>query len=92
MIEKILEKYDTSVHGLSDREVEKRRLEYGPNELYEKERDSALKLFLSQFYDALIFLLIIAAVISFLIGDYIDAAFIAFGTPFSSYVAKMYTG
>lgn len=72
----ILTKYDTSVNGLTASEVQKRQTEHGLNQIEEKKPTPLIILFLSQFADVLIALLIIAAVASFLIGDVIDAGVI----------------
>ena len=72
----ILTRYDTSISGLEDAEVQKRQTEYGPNRIREEKPEPLILLFLSQFADILIALLIIAAVASFLIGDIIDAGVI----------------
>ncbi len=73
MIEKILKQYNTRIEGLNKGEVNERQNRYGPNKLKESKGESPLKLFLSQFADVLIFLLIIASIASYLIGDYLDA-------------------
>lgn len=62
--------------GLSTEEAEKRLLEYGPNKLEEEKRESPLKVFLSQFKDFLIILLLAATTISFLLGEVLDAVII----------------
>ena len=72
----ILSEYGTSLNGLSTIEAEKRQTEYGLNEITEKKPTPLIVLFLSQFVDILIALLIIAAIASFLIGDIIDAGVI----------------
>ncbi|WP_407422996.1 calcium-translocating P-type ATPase, PMCA-type [Methanobrevibacter sp.] len=72
----ILSKYNTSLNGLSAGEVQKRQSKYGLNEITEKKPTPLIILFLSQFIDVLIALLIIAAIASFLIGDVIDAGVI----------------
>ena len=54
--------------GLSSAEVRKRLEQYGPNQLKEKKRKSTFALFLEQFNDYLIYILIAAAVISILLG------------------------
>ncbi|MDL2246725.1 calcium-translocating P-type ATPase, PMCA-type [Methanobrevibacter sp. OttesenSCG-928-K11] len=69
----ILSKYNTSLEGLSTIEVEKRREEYGDNELKEEKKKSPIVLFLMQFVDILIILLIIAAIAAYFVGDLIDA-------------------
>src|SRR5512139_3461682 len=59
--------------GLSSDEVAARLQRYGPNELTEKPRPGFLARLLDQFKDFLIIILIVAAVISLLLGEYIDA-------------------
>ena len=75
-MEDILSKYQTSQKGLSQSEVTKRQKKYGKNELNEKKPTPPIVLFLTQFIDALIALLLIAAVAAFAIGDVIDATVI----------------
>ena len=76
MMSDILSKYSTSLEGLRADEARKRQSEYGLNEIIEKKPTPLIILFLSQFADILIVLLIIAAIASFLIGDIIDAGVI----------------
>jgi Ca2+-transporting ATPase len=59
--------------GLSTEEAGKRLLIYGPNRLVEKRRKSFLAIFLGQFTDFLIVILIIAAIISGFLGEWNDA-------------------
>ena len=75
-MEDILSKYNTSIQGLSEDEALKRQKEYGLNKLDEKKQTPLIILFLSQFIDILIALLLIAAIASIAIGDYIDAGVI----------------
>jgi Ca2+-transporting ATPase len=63
-----------SEHGLAGQEVERRRTEFGPNELPEAPPPSLVKLFLSQFTSVIVWVLIGAAVISGLLEDWLDAA------------------
>lgn len=76
MMSDILSKYNTSLNGLDKNEVQKRQAEYGLNEIKEKKPTPLIILFLSQFVDILIGLLIIAAIAAFAIGDIIDAGVI----------------
>ncbi|MDZ4732556.1 MAG: cation-translocating P-type ATPase [Nitrospirota bacterium] len=62
-----------SEHGLAEQEVERRRAEFGPNELPEAPPPSLVKLFLSQFTSVIVWVLIGAAVISGLLEDWVDA-------------------
>lgn len=72
----ILSKYKTSIEGLGESEALKRQGEYGMNVIEEQKPTPAYKLFLSQFVDVLIALLIVAAIASFAIGDVIDGCVI----------------
>jgi Ca2+-transporting ATPase len=67
---------NTSKQGLHHSEAEERLNQYGKNELTEKKKTSALVLFLHQFKDVMIVILLLAAVISFLISDIKDAVVI----------------
>lgn len=59
--------------GLSSREAERRLKKYGHNILEKKKKISALKIFLSQFNDFIVWVLIIATIISGFIGEKADA-------------------
>jgi Ca2+-transporting ATPase len=59
--------------GLSTEEVEKRQREKGFNELAEKPRPGFLKMLLDQFNNFLVIILIVAAVVSLLLGEWVDA-------------------
>ena len=72
----ILTEYDTSINGLTTSEAIRRQEKYGLNQIEEAKPTPLIVLFLSQFVDILIALLIIAAIASFAIGDIIDAGVI----------------
>lgn len=59
--------------GLTTKEAEKRIKEFGLNELKHHNRASAIKIFLSQFNDFIVWVLIAATLISGVIGDKADA-------------------
>jgi Ca2+-transporting ATPase len=59
--------------GLSQAEAQRRLIEHGPNELIERDRKSPWRILLEQLIAIMVVILIIAAVISALLGDYIDA-------------------
>ncbi|MDI6706982.1 MAG: calcium-translocating P-type ATPase, SERCA-type [Bacillota bacterium] len=59
--------------GLSEREAEKRLEEYGYNEIQQKDRKSILQMYADQFKDFMIIILIVAAIISGLLGELTDA-------------------
>lgn len=73
----VLAAWSTSERGLSQAEVERRQHEYGPNVLPEKGPTPVWRIVLRQFVSPLIYILVAAAVVSALIGDIKDAAFIA---------------
>lgn len=61
---------------LSDEQVEANKVKYGANELAEGKKKSKLQIFLEQFKDFLVIILIIAAVISGVLGDFESTAVI----------------
>ena len=60
---------DCGEEGLSAREAARRLEQYGPNELHAGEQKSVLRIFMEQFKDFLVMILIISAVISAVLGD-----------------------
>jgi Ca2+-transporting ATPase len=68
--DEVLKKLDSSPIGLDDKDAARRLETYGPNELVETQRVSPLKMFLRQFADRMVIILIIAAMISASIGFY----------------------
>ncbi|WP_299707960.1 cation-transporting P-type ATPase [uncultured Pontibacter sp.] len=62
--------------GLTDEEVEKRQELYGRNVMTPKKQQSALVRFLLQFHQPLIYILLAATVVTFLLEEYIDSAVI----------------
>ncbi|MDZ4185563.1 MAG: HAD-IC family P-type ATPase [Desulfuromonadales bacterium] len=62
--------------GLSSEEAARRLAEYGPNKLAEGEELSRLKILLHQFTSPLIYILLIAAVVTFFLREYIDTGVI----------------
>lgn len=71
--EETLKELNSSEKGLSQAEAQKRLTEYGPNELRKEKRSSPIKLFLEQFTDILIIILLIATGLSIAVGELIDA-------------------
>lgn len=74
--EQIIAKLDASLEGLTSVEAKARLGKYGPNILKNKAKRSGIKLFLKQFKSSLIYLLILADVLSFLLHDANDAGVI----------------
>lgn len=74
--EDVLEVLKTGAHGLSNEEALRRVDEYGPNRLAEEEKIRRLKIILHQFASPLIYILLIASVVTFLLDEYIDTGVI----------------
>jgi Ca2+-transporting ATPase len=75
-LHRVLEELKTSHKGLSEDEARKRLSVYGQNELKREKRISPLKIFLRQFMNILIIVLLFASAIAYLIGDVTDAVLI----------------
>ena len=73
----ILREFQTTEKGLSDKEVEKRMESFGNNALKEKKRKGILKVFLNQFKDLLVGILIVAGIIS-IITDNVESTLVIF--------------
>lgn len=76
-VEEVLSSFRTDADaGLTGAEAQKRLSQYGPNHLPEPKKRSALLRFLKQFNNILIYVLLIAAGITFFMGHYPDTAVI----------------
>ena len=73
IISEVFKELKSSGNGLSQAEVEQRLKQYGLNEIKEGKKASALEIFLNQFKSAVLWILIIATVISTFLKEYIDA-------------------
>ena len=73
----VLSELRTSEKGLSREEADRRLEEFGYNELEGRKKVTPLQIFLRQFKDIFVIILLIATAISFLIGEAIDGAIIA---------------
>jgi Ca2+-transporting ATPase len=71
--EEVLSNLNTSATGLKNELIATLQKEYGENSLQEAKRKSKLSILIAQFTDIMILILIIAAVISFLVGEHTDA-------------------
>jgi Ca2+-transporting ATPase len=68
--EEVMRALDVTHEGLSSQEAQERLKKYGYNELKEKKRKTTLQMFLQEFKDVFILLLILATVLSVIIGYY----------------------
>lgn len=74
--EQILQELKTQKTGISQKEADERLAKYGKNEIQEGEKKSVLKIFLEQYTDFLVIILIAAALISAFLGDIESSAVI----------------
>lgn len=91
--EEIIAQYATDKErGLLRNEVEKRTREFGPNQLAEAQRDSMLFVFLAQFQNPLIYILLVAASIIFFTGNRLDAFIISGVLLFNAFIGTLQEG
>ena len=70
----VLDHLEVHDEGLTSAEAEKRLAHYGPNQLNEAPRPGFLVILWAQLNSFVVILLIVASVISALLGDYVEAA------------------
>ncbi|MEN2985422.1 MAG: cation-transporting P-type ATPase [Thermodesulfovibrionaceae bacterium] len=75
-LKEIYQKLQTSEKGLTSEEVKKRLTKYGLNKLLEEEKINKIKIFIHQFASPLIYILLIAGVVTVFLKEYIDAGVI----------------
>jgi len=72
----VLHKLGVSENGLNEAEAKERIARYGPNKLAEEGKISKFKILLHQFTSPLIYILLIAGVVTILLEEYIDSGVI----------------
>jgi P-type Ca2+ transporter type 2C len=70
--QEVLKSLESSENGLGQDEVEKRRKTYGYNELPDPEKKPTWLIFVKQFKSLMVYILLIAAGISYLVQNHID--------------------
>ncbi|MCG9898471.1 MAG: cation-translocating P-type ATPase [Hydrotalea sp.] len=75
-IEQVIQEVHSSLHGISSQDASARIQQFGKNKLVDKHKKSAFSLFIQQFKDFMILILIAAAVISGFAGDTTDTVII----------------
>lgn len=75
---KVLKDLDTSLNGLKETEAKRRLGKYGLNELPKEKRKIVIQIFFGAFKDPIIYVLIVAAILSAVANEVIDAIAIAF--------------
>jgi magnesium-transporting ATPase (P-type) len=72
----VLERVDGAQAGLSAEEAQRRLARYGPNRIKPAQRRPAWRRFLLQFHNVLIYLLLVAALVTAMLGHVVDTAVI----------------
>tara|TARA_Y100000310_G_scaffold284091_1_gene306638 strand:- start:4005 stop:6575 length:2571 start_codon:yes stop_codon:yes gene_type:complete len=72
-IKEILDITATNESGLAQQEAALRLQEYGPNELKKEKKIGPIIIFLRQFNDVLVYILLFALIVSFIAGEKIDS-------------------
>lgn len=72
----VMTELSTDLNGLSESQVSISRKKYGSNKIEEKKKKSVFEIFIDQFKDLLVIILIIAAIISMITGSYESTAVI----------------
>jgi len=75
-VETVLKKLKTSRDGLSEKEARQRLKKFGLNKLPEEKRLTGLKIFLEQFRSPLIYILVIAGVVTLILQHWTDSVVI----------------
>jgi len=75
-LEELLKEWATSAKGLTEDEVRARIKKFGPNRLAEEKRTSRLAVFFRQFKSPLIYILLLAAIVTGLLKDTVDSGVI----------------
>ena len=77
--EELFQELDSTPEGLTGAEAARRLEQYGPNELQEGGKKSVPRIFLEQFADFLVIILILAAVVSAMLDDVESAVVMGIG-------------
>ena len=88
-IEKFYTTYNTTKNGLTTEEAQNRLKKYGLNVLPEEKIPPLPLIFIKQFADPLIYILIAAAIISFVVGEAIDSYFILAVVTFNAIIGTI---
>ena len=78
-LDTVIKELNTNINiGLTTSEVKKRQEKYGPNELKQKKKKTIFKMVMEQLTDKMIIILLIASILSFLLGERIAGFVILF--------------
>jgi Mg2+-importing ATPase len=89
--EQLFSALHASSSGLQPADAEQRLKQYGPNTIRAQQQATALRLLLSQFKSPLVLILIFAAIVSGIVGEWVDASIvlaIVFGSTLLGFVQE----
>ncbi len=75
---KVLKEFNSSLSGLKVSEAKKRLKQYGLNELPKEKKKTKAEIFISALNDPIIYVLIVSAILSFVVGEIVDGFAIIF--------------
>ena len=88
----VIEELRSSEHGLSNAEATLRLKQYGLNKLPEAKVDGIVTIFLRQFQSPLIYILVAASIVVFVIGEVVDGSIILAVLLFNAIVGTIQEG
>lgn len=77
-VSEIFSRLESSEKGIGSADAEKRLEKYGPNKVVEGKGVTKLEILLDQFKNPLIYILIVAGIVTILLEEYVDAGVIIF--------------
>lgn len=91
-IESVFEILKSQEQGLSEQEALSRIIEYGENKLPESKPDGIFTIFLRQFKSSLIYVLLLASAIVFIMGEFVDGFIILGVLVFNAIIGAVQEG
>ena len=72
----VIKKLNSSIEGLNNKEASIRLEKYGINEIESKKRKTIIEMIVEQLKDRMILILLLASILSFLLGEYVEGVVI----------------
>src|SRR3989344_2967929 len=91
-VSEVLKILETGEHGLNLNEAERRLKKYGINKLPESKVDGVALIFLRQFQSPLIYILVVASIAVFIMGENVDGLIILFVLVFNAIIGAIQEG
>jgi len=88
----VIKSLQSDEHGLSLEGAEARLNKYGPNQLLEGKTDGIFIIFLRQFQSSLIYILLVASIIVYAVGEYVDGSIILVVLIFNAIIGTVQEG